>query len=88
MKAIFSEALLTELHDTVKGVYIEALEQARRDSAITKEFLTFEEAADYINASKATLTKWLEYGLNVYQIGNKRYIKKSELHEFIERHQL
>lgn len=88
MRSILSDKFETEFYDSVKDIYLEALAQARRDMNITKEFLSLPETLKYLNISRNTLNKWLEKGLNIYRIENKQFIKKSEIHEFIEKHQI
>jgi len=86
--SILSDEFKTDLFTGIKAVYSEAMEQARRDFAITKELMTPQEVQAYVSISNGTLTKWIEKGLPIYQIDQKRYIKKSELHDFILQHQI
>ena len=88
MNSILSHSFKTDFTNSVKNLYLEALEQARRDMSITKEYLTVQETMKYMEISRNTLNKWLLEGLNIYRIDNKQYIKKSDLHNFIDQHQV
>ncbi|MGB4610329.1 MAG: helix-turn-helix domain-containing protein [Saccharofermentanales bacterium] len=88
MHSILSDSFKADFTNSVKNLYLEALEQARRDMSITKEYLTVIETMEYMQISRSTLNKWLLEGLSIYRIDNKQYIKKSELHNFIEQHQV
>ncbi|NLM18431.1 MAG: helix-turn-helix domain-containing protein [Clostridiaceae bacterium] len=88
MNSILSDSFKTDFTNSVKNLYLEALEQARRDMSITKEYLTVQETMKYMEISRNTLNKWLLEGLNIYRIDNKQYIKKSDLHNFIDQHQV
>ena len=88
MNSILSDSFKTDFTNSVKNSYLEALEQARRDMSITKEYLTVQETMKYMEISRNTLNKWLLEGLNIYRIDNKQYIKKSDLHNFIDQHQV
>lgn len=88
MNSILSDSFKADFTNSVKNLYLEALEQARRDMSITKEYLTVIETMEYMQISRSTLNKWLLEGLSIYRIDNKQYIKKSELHNFIEQHQV
>ncbi|NLJ70692.1 MAG: helix-turn-helix domain-containing protein [Clostridiaceae bacterium] len=88
MNSILSDSFKADFTNSVKNLYLEALEQARRDMSITKEYLTVIETMEYMQISRSTLNKWLLEGLSIYRIDNKQYIKKSELHNFIDQHQV
>ena len=88
MISILSDSFKEEFTNSVKDLYLQALEQARRDMSITKEYLTIGETMDYMQVSRNTLNKWLLDGLCIYRIDNKQYIKKSDLHSFIDQHQI
>lgn len=88
MSSILSDSFKQDFADTVKNLYLEAIDQARRDMSITKEYLTLNEVMEYMQVSRNTLSKWLLNGLNIYRIDNKQYIKKSDLHNFIDSHQI
>lgn len=77
-----------EIQEALRGVYRHAIEQARRDIATVKEYLTVAEASElHISASETLIRKWIaENGLPKYEIGGKTYIKKQDLYDFIERH--
>lgn len=88
MNSILSENFKTDFTKSVRELYMQAIEQARRDMSITKEYLTVPETMKYMQISRNTLNKWLVEGLNIYRIENKQYIKKAELHKFIDKHQI
>lgn len=82
------EEFSEELNRSIKKIYIETIQEAKRDAGINKEYLTITEATELIGISRNTLTTWLENGLPKYKIDRKQYIKKSELYKFIDRHQV
>lgn len=63
------------------------IEQVRKDMSITKEYLSFNEVtSNVLDVSRGTLEKWIETGLPVYKIDAKRYFKRADLYNFIEKH--
>lgn len=78
-----------ELHEQAKKVFMNALSEARRDAGITKEYLTPQECMNMLGVSNNTFTNnFIEAGLPIYKIEQKRYIKKSELYSFIQSHKI
>lgn len=78
-----------QLAETLKDQYIKAIEEARRDTAYFKEYLTIAEACSLVSVSKNTFThNFIEAGLPVYKVEQKHYIKKSELNNFISQHRI
>jgi len=77
------------LEQSIKEAYDEAIEQARRDVGVIREYLSVKEVCKLMNISRNTLTdNYFAKGLEKYKIGNKIFIKKSELNEFISKHQV
>jgi len=77
------------LEQSIEEVYHRAIEQARRDVGVIREYLSVKETCKILNITRNTLhTNYIEQGLQKYKIGNKIFIKKSELHEFINKHQV
>lgn len=77
------------LHNELKDVYASAMGEAKRDFGYMKEFLTFKEAQEYTTTSNNTfVNNFISEGLPVYKIGNKQYVKKSELNSFISQHRI
>lgn len=79
----YKEALEQEIYKA----YRHAMEEAKRDFAITKEWLMFTEIKELFMISTNTLNSWIEKGLPVASIGNKRYINRNRMNEFLEKHQ-
>ena len=78
-----------ELSKQIYGTYQQALDQARRDAAITKEFLTVTEARKYLDMANNTfVTHVVDKGIPIFMIGSKRYVKRSDLVKFVEAHQI
>lgn len=48
-----------------------------------KEYLSLKEACLYMGIGIGTLYKWLEEGLSYYKYGRRRFIKKSDIDEFM-----
>ena len=79
----------TALQNELKDVYAETMAEAKRDISFMKEFLTIKEACEYATVSNNTFTtNFIGAGLPVYKIGNKQYVKKSELNNFISQHKI
>lgn len=82
-------AFYTGLQSELKDVYAQAISEAKRDIGYAKEYLTTKEACELASVSTNTFTNnFVQKGLPVYQIGNKQYIKKKELNEFISQHRI
>lgn len=77
-----------ELFHSLKGIYKLAIEESKRDLGIIKEFLTLPEAMKFFNISRGTINSWIEDGVPVYIVGNKRYVKRTEINDYIESHRI
>lgn len=78
-----------ELQRSLEEVYKASIENARRDVGIIREYLSIAEVCKMLGISRNTLTSnYIECGLASYKIGNKIYIKKKELEQFINKHQI
>lgn len=83
------EEFIDSLQKSVEHVYSDAIETARRDIGIIREYLTIEEACKLMSISRNTLVRqYLERGLPKYVIGNRQYVKREELNEFIKKHEV
>ena len=76
------------IHDELRTVYREAIEQARKDATLTRELVTIGEASDFcIEASTSTIRKWIkEKGLPTYEMDGKTFIDRQELYDLIRQH--
>lgn len=82
-------AFYTGLQSELKDVYAQAISEAKRDFGYMKEFLTIKEAQEYTSTSNNTfVNNFIGANLPVYKIGNKQYVKKSELNQFISEHRI
>lgn len=89
MQLELSDKFKSELQQSLKQMYRETLEEAKRDAGISKEYFSIPEAMEYLNISRNTLmNNFVARGLPLYRIENKQFIKKSEIHKFIEAHQI
>jgi hypothetical protein len=52
---------------------------------ITPEYLTMAELVIYANASLNTLKKWGRLGMPIYQVDRKKYVRKGEFNEWMNR---
>ena len=78
-----------QLQNELKDIYVATMEEAKRDFGYMKEYLTIKEACEYATVSNNTFTtNFIGAGLPVYKIGNKQYVKKSELNNFISQHKI
>lgn len=83
------QSFYTALQDELKDVYASTMEEAKRDFGYLKEYLTIKEACEYVSVSSNTFTThYIGGNLPVYKIGNKQYVKKSELNQFISQHRI
>lgn len=76
------------LEEQVQTVYMQAIQTARQDVGVIREYLSIDEVCDMMDVSRNTLGNWLANGLPKYRIGNKQYIKRKELNEFISMYQV
>lgn len=77
----FSETLNKQIQE----VYTEAIQTARRDVSITKEYLNINEVCKMFQISRNTLSSWFELGLEKFKIGNKQYVRKSDIDKFVNK---
>ena len=83
------QSFYTALQDELKDLYVSTMEEAKRDFGYMKEYLTNKEACEYVSVSNNTFsTHYIGNGLSIYKIGNKQYVKKSELNNFISQHKI
>lgn len=83
------QAFFDEVKNELKEVYVQAMGEAKRDFGYMKEFLTIKEAQEYTSTSNNTfVNNFIGANLPVYKIGNKQYVKKSELNQFISEHRI
>lgn len=83
------EEFSEELSKSVQTIYREAIQQAQKDLGAIKEYLSIEEAMKLLQISRNSLTRnYFEHGLPKYKIGNKIYVKRSELSNFIQQHRI
>ena len=79
----------TALQNELKDVYAEAMAEAKRDISFMKEYLTIKEACEYVSVSNATfLTHYTGNGLPTFKIGQKIYVRKSDINNFISQHRI
>ena len=89
LKLELPEEFKDSLQKTIQEVYLTAIDVARRDAAVTRDYLTVDEACKNLKISRNTLvTQFFNNGLTKYKIGNRQYILKNELKEFIKKHQI
>lgn len=89
MQLELSNSFKGELQRSLKQIYRETLEEAKRDAGINKEFLSIPETMEYLDISRNTLmNNFIARNLPLYRIENKQFVKKSEIHKFIEAHQI
>lgn len=83
------EGFYDAINASLQEVYRDAIEQARRDSAVTREFLSIPEVAKELGISRNTLTdNFISKGLPLYRIEGKQWIKRKELYDFINQHRV
>lgn len=76
------------LEEHVQTIYKQAIQTARNDIGVIREYLSIEEVCELMGISRNTLGNWLSSGLPKYKINNKQYIKRTELNRFISKHQI
>lgn len=76
-----------EFTPIAKRLFRETLDQAKQEAGTIREYLSLKEVTElHLDISAGTLNKWIGLGLPVYTIEGKKFIKKSDLYEFIEAH--
>ena len=76
-----------ELSASLRTIYRQAIDQARQDAGMMRDFLTINEITEsFLEVSRGTLKNWIANGLPTYQVEGKLYIKKAELYAYIEKH--
>lgn len=83
------EQFADELNKSVQAIYADAIQTARQDIGVIREYLSINEVCELLGISRNTLNdNFIEKGLPKYKIGRRQFIKKSELNEFISKHQI
>lgn len=78
-----------ELSESLKSIYRDAIEQARADATITKDYLTVPEVRSMLGMVHNTFKAQVENkGIPIIKLGDKRYIKRTDLHMFMENHRI
>lgn len=76
-----------ELNFLVRKTYVDTMEKASKDVIGMKKFLSINEIiSHYLDITRPTIMSWVRKGLPTYEIDGKKYIKRIELDEFIEKH--
>lgn len=89
LKLQMPEEFAEELNKNIQLVYEEAIETARRDVGVIREYLNIQEVCKMLGISRNTLTNnYFEKGLPKYKIESKIFVKKTELNDFISKHQI
>ena len=83
------QSFYTALQNELRDVYAEAMAEAKRDLGISREYLTVKEACEYVSVSNATFTNnFIAEGLPTFKIGQKIYVRKSDINNFISQHRI
>lgn len=53
-----------------------------------KEYMTLPEFMEYFDISESTYTRWVKAGLSVTKVGQKVYIKNTQVREFLDRYEV
>lgn len=75
-----------QLNGSLQQLYKEAIQQARFDASITKEWLSYKVIMETLGISRTTIDKWVSEGLPLYKIGQINFINRDELNDFIRKH--
>ncbi|MDK7187507.1 hypothetical protein [Facklamia hominis] len=74
---------------SIQEIYQQAIEQARADLSLNKEFLAVPELRKQLGMSFNTFkTNVEDKGIPIYLLGNKKYIKRTDLFKFMEQHRI
>lgn len=83
------QSFYTALQDELKDLYVSTMEEAKRDFGYMKEYLTIKEACEYATVSNNTFTNnFIAEGLPTFKIGQKIYVRKSDINDFISQHKI
>ena len=81
------KAFNDEMSNNVRKVYLEAIEKARADTIMLKTYLSINEiTTQYLDITRPTIMAWVKKGLPTYEVEGKKYIKRIDLDNFIEKH--
>lgn len=81
------KAFYDEMNNNVRKVYLEAIEKARADTIMLKTYLSINEiTTQYLDITRPTIMAWVKKGLPTYEVEGKKYIKRIDLDNFIEKH--
>lgn len=79
----FNDEFKAMLRTAAREVIGEVITQETR----VKDYMSAKELQTYMGISPNTLSEWFRMGLPVSVVGQKRYISKKNLDEFLAKHQ-
>lgn len=89
MKVEIDKEFSEVLQQSIKELYTETIEDARRSAGVNIEYLSKQQTMKHFDVGNTTLmNEWVPDGLSYSRIGGKIYFKRSDVHEFIERHKV
>lgn len=88
MDNIVEEKVLEEkINKIVQEAYVKGIQYAQEELE-SKEYLSYKDVREIYNISRNTINKWVELGLPMYKIDKLQFIKRSEINNFIDSHQV
>lgn len=85
LKIAVSDELEKELELMIYSTVQKVFEQSLKKDLHSKDYLSFDEACEYISISKGSLLMWVNtMGLRTIKIGGRKFISKKTLIEFIQ----
>lgn len=81
-----SEDHLNNIQTALYQIALDAVEQVKRDAKIDVRYMSKKDTCTYMDIAYLTLEKWIQEGLPTIKIGQKVYIDRHDLDEFLLAH--
>lgn len=81
-----SEDQLINLQTSMYQIALNAVEKVKQDAKIDVRYMSKKDTCTYMDIAYLTLEKWIQEGLPTIKIGQKVYIDRHDLDEFLLAH--
>lgn len=80
------DAFNDELKAMLRAAAVEVIQEVVTQETRAKDWMSVKEIQAYMNVSPNTVKSWVGMGLPVSEVGQKRYISKKNLDDFLAKH--
>jgi len=87
IKIPIPEAFNDDLREMLRAAAREVIQETVKQEIKLKDWLSVQEVQELFDLSPNTVSAWFRQGLKVSVVGQKRYISKKNLDEFLANHQ-